>query len=140
MQAELDRWEKELRQNGPLPAPSLRQAWALALSDADVTIDESLQKGFQKLWDATEEEAQKAWDEWLKLAKKDPALGPPRRELARLILNGLTDVPRDIEKAGQRRRRYYRLTASGKTVLSKQRAGWREFVEAINLITGIQHA
>jgi hypothetical protein len=25
-------------------------------------------------------------------------------------------------------------------VLSKQRAGWREFVEAINLITGIQHA
>jgi len=32
------------------------------------------------------------------------------------------------------------LTASGKNVLSKQRAGWREFVEAINLITGIQHA
>ena len=45
-----------------------------------------------------------------------------------------------IEKAGQRRRRYYRLTPSGKKVLSKQRAGWREFVEAINLITGIQHA
>ena len=45
-----------------------------------------------------------------------------------------------IEKAGQRRRRYYRLTPEGKTVLSKQRAGWRDFVEAINLITGIQHA
>src|SRR5437868_359779 len=45
-----------------------------------------------------------------------------------------------VEKAGQRRRRYYRLTSSGKNVLSKQRAGWREFVEAINLITGIQHA
>jgi transcriptional regulator len=45
-----------------------------------------------------------------------------------------------IEKPGQRRRRYYRLTARGKHVLSKQRAGWREFVEAINLITGIQHA
>ena len=45
-----------------------------------------------------------------------------------------------IEKPGQRRRRYYRLTARGKNVLSKQRAGWREFVEAINLITGIQHA
>jgi PadR family transcriptional regulator len=45
-----------------------------------------------------------------------------------------------IEKPGQRRRRYYRLTRSGKKVLSKQRAGWREFVEAINLITGIQHA
>src|SRR5213080_5505768 len=45
-----------------------------------------------------------------------------------------------VEKPGQRRRRYYRLTASGKNVLSKQRAGWREFVEAINLITGIQRA
>ena len=45
-----------------------------------------------------------------------------------------------IEKPGQRRRRYYRLTAAGKKVLLKQRAGWREFVEAINLITGIQHA
>ena len=30
-----------------------------------------------------------------------------------------------IEKPGQRRRRYYRLTDSGRTVLSKQRAGWR---------------
>jgi PadR family transcriptional regulator PadR len=45
-----------------------------------------------------------------------------------------------VEKPGQRRRRYYRLTTSGKKVLLKQRAGWREFVEAINLITGIQHA
>jgi PadR family transcriptional regulator, regulatory protein PadR len=45
-----------------------------------------------------------------------------------------------VEKPGQRRRRYYRLTSSGKNVLSKQRVGWREFVEAINLITGIQHA
>jgi len=45
-----------------------------------------------------------------------------------------------VEKPGQRRRRYYRLTSSGKDVLSKQRAGWREFVEAINLIAGIQHA
>lgn len=45
-----------------------------------------------------------------------------------------------VEKAGQRRRRYYRLTAAGKKVLAAQRNSWREFVEAINLITGIQHA
>jgi transcriptional regulator len=45
-----------------------------------------------------------------------------------------------VEKPGQRRRRYYRLTAPGKKVLLEQRVGWREFVEAINLITGIQHA
>ena len=45
-----------------------------------------------------------------------------------------------VEKAGQRRRRYYRLTSAGKKILAAQRDGWREFVEAISLITGIQHA
>lgn len=45
-----------------------------------------------------------------------------------------------VEKAGQRRRRYYRLTPAGRKVLARQREGWREFVEAINRITGIQHA
>src|SRR5216110_2297989 len=45
-----------------------------------------------------------------------------------------------VEKAGQRRRRYYRLTPAGKKVLASQRDGWREFVEAIGRITGIQYA
>lgn len=45
-----------------------------------------------------------------------------------------------VEKAGQRRRRYYRLTAEGKEVLAAQRSSWREFVEAVNRITGIEHA
>ena len=45
-----------------------------------------------------------------------------------------------VEKAGQRRRRYYRLTAEGKKALAAQRHNWREFVEAINRITGIEHA
>ena len=45
-----------------------------------------------------------------------------------------------VEKAGQRRRRYYRLTAAGKKVLAAQRNSWREFVEAINRITGIENA
>ena len=45
-----------------------------------------------------------------------------------------------VEKAGQRRRRYYRLTAAGKKVLAAQRTSWREFVEAISRITGIEHA
>src|ERR687898_878583 len=43
-----------------------------------------------------------------------------------------------VEQAGQRRRRYYRLTAEGKKVLAAQRHSWREFVEAINRITGIE--
>ena len=45
-----------------------------------------------------------------------------------------------VEKAGQRRRRYYRLTPAGRKVLASQREGWVEFVAAISRITGIQHA
>lgn len=45
-----------------------------------------------------------------------------------------------VEKAGQRRRRYYRLTAAGRKVLAAQREGWREFAEAIGRIAGIQYA
>jgi len=45
-----------------------------------------------------------------------------------------------VEKAGQRRRRYYQLTAQGKTVLKEQRSSWAEFVAAVNRITGGEHA
>jgi transcriptional regulator len=45
-----------------------------------------------------------------------------------------------VEKARQRRRRYYQLTAQGKTVLKEQRSSWSEFVNAINRITGGEHA
>jgi len=45
-----------------------------------------------------------------------------------------------VEKAGQRRRRYYHLTALGKTVLKEQRDSWVDFVNAINRITGEEHA
>ena len=45
-----------------------------------------------------------------------------------------------VEKAGQRRRRYYRLTPTGRKMLIAQRDGWREFVEAIGRIAGIEYA
>src|SRR5215475_722766 len=45
-----------------------------------------------------------------------------------------------VEKPGQRRRRYYRLTAAGKKILAAQRDGWRDFVEAVGRITGIEYA
>ena len=45
-----------------------------------------------------------------------------------------------IEKAGQRRRRYYRLTPVGANVLASQRDTWREFVLAISRVTGVEHA
>ena len=40
-----------------------------------------------------------------------------------------------VDKAEQRRRRYYRLTAQGKKVLLAQRSAWQTFVAAINRIT-----
>jgi PadR family transcriptional regulator PadR len=45
-----------------------------------------------------------------------------------------------IEKASQRRRRYYRLTPAGARVLASQRHTWREFAEAISRIAGVEHA
>lgn len=43
-----------------------------------------------------------------------------------------------VEQAGQRRRRYYRLTAGGRRVLGEQRTAWRAFSAAINRIAGTQ--
>jgi PadR family transcriptional regulator, regulatory protein PadR len=45
-----------------------------------------------------------------------------------------------VEKSGQRRRRYYRLTSEGQKVLVSQRRGWKTFVEAVNRITEAEHA
>src|SRR6266542_2232855 len=45
-----------------------------------------------------------------------------------------------VEKAGQRRRRYYKLTREGRKILAAQRSGWEEFVAAINRITGAERA
>jgi PadR family transcriptional regulator, regulatory protein PadR len=45
-----------------------------------------------------------------------------------------------VEKPGQRRRRFYRLTPEGKKVLAAQRDTWQEFVEAINRITRLENA
>ena len=45
-----------------------------------------------------------------------------------------------VEKAGQRRRRYYTLTAEGRKALKTQRSTWNEFVSVINRVTGAEHA
>jgi transcriptional regulator len=44
-----------------------------------------------------------------------------------------------VEKPGERRRRFYRLTIAGRKVLADQRSGWRNFVAAINRIA-LDHA
>lgn len=45
-----------------------------------------------------------------------------------------------VEKAGQRRRRYYRLTPAGKKVLASQRGVWDGFFEALNRVARFRHA
>ncbi len=45
-----------------------------------------------------------------------------------------------VEKAGARRRRYYRLTPAGRRVLALQRSNWKAFIVAINRVAGIRHA
>ena len=45
-----------------------------------------------------------------------------------------------VDKAEQRRRRYYRLTAQGKKVLRAQRSAWQTFVAAVNRITELENA
>jgi PadR family transcriptional regulator PadR len=45
-----------------------------------------------------------------------------------------------VEKIGQRRRRFYRLTPQGRKTLASQRQGWQTFVEAISRVTGVENA
>jgi PadR family transcriptional regulator PadR len=45
-----------------------------------------------------------------------------------------------VEKAEQRRRRYYGLTPQGRQELRSKQQGWRDFVAVITRITGIEHA
>jgi PadR family transcriptional regulator PadR len=45
-----------------------------------------------------------------------------------------------VERAGQRRRCYYRLTDTGRRVLADQRADWSRFVTALGHIAGVKYA
>ena len=49
-------------------------------------------------------------------------------------------VGRWVEKAGQRRRRFYSITRDGRGVLEAQRKSWREFVAAISNVVKVRHA
>jgi transcriptional regulator len=45
-----------------------------------------------------------------------------------------------VERPGERRRRFYRLTAAGRKVLGERRKVWREFVEALDQVTRPRNA
>lgn len=71
-----------------------------------------------------------------KLKFRIPSLYPTLCKLEdRRLIKG-----RWVEKPGERRRRFYRLTAAGKKVLAEQRDNWQEFAAAINQIIGAHHA
>ena len=59
--------------------------------------------------------------------------------LYRLERRGLIDG-RWSERAGQRRRRNYRITAEGKRILAQQRSQWQEFIQGLTRIAGVRHA
>jgi len=59
--------------------------------------------------------------------------------LYRLEARGLIEG-RWVEKAGQRRRRYYRLTTNGHVTLAAQRSLWREFFVGLNRVAGLRNA
>ena len=45
-----------------------------------------------------------------------------------------------VEKAGQRRRRYYTLTRAGRKVLGEQRKHWSAFMHAVQSAAGLGYA
>ena len=59
--------------------------------------------------------------------------------LYRLEKRGLISG-RWVEKAGQRRRRFYKLTAAGQKILHEQRQTWKEFFVALDRVAGINPA
>ena len=59
--------------------------------------------------------------------------------LCRLEDKGLISG-RWIERPGERRRRFYKLTPAGRKALARERNLWKQFVSAVNHIAGVRHA
>ena len=59
--------------------------------------------------------------------------------LYRMEERGLVEG-RWVEKAGQRRRRFYRLTKQGAAALEGERKSWKEFVRAVGRVVGPSYA
>jgi PadR family transcriptional regulator PadR len=59
--------------------------------------------------------------------------------LYRLEKKGLVEG-RWVEKAGQRRRRYYGLTRDGRRTLASQRSIWERFFSALDLVAHVRRA
>ena len=45
-----------------------------------------------------------------------------------------------VEKSGERRRRFYKLTTAGRKMLSQQCEDWAQYTAAVNQVLGTRHA
>ncbi|HXT70534.1 MAG TPA: helix-turn-helix transcriptional regulator [Vicinamibacterales bacterium] len=45
-----------------------------------------------------------------------------------------------VERAGQRRRRHYRITEAGRTVLAAQREDWARLIAVLGQVAGVKYA
>lgn len=45
-----------------------------------------------------------------------------------------------VERSGERRKRYYRLTAEGRRALGARRRVWREFIQALDQVARLGNA
>jgi len=54
---------------------------------------------------------------------------------ARRLIQG-----RWVEKAGQRRKRHYRITPAGRQLLADRRNGWNTFIDALVRVARLRHA
>src|SRR5438874_13708904 len=54
---------------------------------------------------------------------------------ARRLIQG-----RWVEKAGQRRKRHYSITAAGRRLLAERRSGWNTVIDALVRVAGLRHA
>jgi PadR family transcriptional regulator PadR len=59
--------------------------------------------------------------------------------LYRLEDDGLVEG-RWVEKAGQRRRRYYKLTPAGRKRLASERSVWQNFFVALDRVAGLKQS
>ena len=113
---------------------------------SDATIDAALKKGTAELLVLAQLEAEPrhGYEIGQQIAARaagtvsfQPASLYP--VLYRLERRGLI-AGRWVEKAGQRRRRYYRLTAEGRRVLTERRKSWSTFMQAVQAAAGLNYA
>ena len=113
---------------------------------SDQSIDRDLKKGSAELLVLSLLEARQRHGYEISRLIETRSKGAVRFRVASLypLLYRLEDrgyiQGRWVEKEGDRRKRYYRLTPAGRKILRDRRSRWAEFVEAIGRITASDNA